>query len=173
MLLAAEAARGGWAHLVALLVAVLVAVVAINTHQWWTKIYNPSPPPPEDDEIDVTPGETDDPDPDDTDDDTPDDTEQEGRRIVTLADGSRVVRYVSRAPADPDDPDDNWNILGDDEPDEGAVETREEMADRLLPLIEAERCSYSDAVREIMNAHDVSETTAKRDIRNAKERVGA
>jgi hypothetical protein len=159
MLLAAEAASPGWAHLVGLGVAVTIAVVAISLHQWWDERFGPSPTPPDDDDIDVTPGETQVSDDDDTDFDTDDDTLPEGR--YRLTDGSILVRawQPPRSDVDVD--------LELDDPDED--ETREEMADRLV----AGGGSYADWVREIMGAFDVSEATAKRAIRDARDRVDA
>jgi hypothetical protein len=159
MLMAADAQPAGWAHLVGLLVALLIASLAVGAHQWWTD-GRPSPTPPWSRTKALPPGETRDTGPDDTDFETADDTEfdtGEGRRIVTLPDGSRVVRYYSYAADDLDDPE------GEFEEDE----TREEMADRLV----ASRCRYSDAVKEIMNSFDVSESTAKRAIGEAQRRA--
>lgn len=150
-MLAADAAQpAGWAHLVALAVAILIAVLCVSGHQWWMGERDPSPTPPDEDGTDLTPGETGDLTPDDT----TDDTGWWGRRI-TLADGSRVVRYR---------PDSDY----DDEPNDDQEETRDEMADRLV----ASGGRYSDAVREIMNAYDCSESTAKRAIAAAQERRG-
>jgi hypothetical protein len=166
MLLAAETADPGWAHLVGLMIAATIAFLGVWTHRWWMDYRGLSPTPPEDGEIDVTPGETVVSDDDDTDLDTTDDTDWEGRRIITMADGSRVVRYQHHAV---DVADAAIDVDPEGDPEE---ETREEMADRLLPLIEAERCRYSDAVRELMGAFNIGEATAKRAIRDARERAG-
>lgn len=157
-MLAADTAPAGWAHLVALVVGLLIAALGVGAHQWWMDGH-PSPTPLWSRPKALAPGETYDTDTDDTDFDTADDTELEGRRIITLPDGSRVVRYVSYA-ADEEL----------DEEDEDS-ETREETADRLVQLIEEERCRYSDAVSEIMNSFDVSESTAKRAIDEARKRA--
>jgi hypothetical protein len=164
MMLFAMAPAGpdeGLAWLIGLLIAAFIGVLAIGGHQWWMDQHGPSPTPPWARPKALTPGETDDTDPDDTD----FDTVLEGRRIITLADGQRVVRYFSLGPAEDEREEDE--PVDEDEPEE----TRDEMADRLVPLIEAERCRYSDAVREIMNAFDVSESTAKRDLAKASERI--
>lgn len=150
-MLAAEAAPAGWAHLVGLLIAAVIAFLAVATHQWRMGLRDPSPPPLEGPDTDMTPGETGDLTPDDTD----DDTLPEGR--YRMPDGSILVRQW-RPPADID-----LDL------DEGEDETREEMADRLV----AEGGSYADWVREIMGAHDVSEATAKRAIREARDRADA
>lgn len=156
MLLAADAAAPGWAHLVGLLIAAAIAVLGIGTHQWRLSLQDPSPTPPQDGEEDVTPGETYDPDTDDTTRDTADDTGWWGQR-VRLPDGSTVVRQ--------------HRALDDvvDEPDDEDEETREEMADRLV----REGGAYTGWVRELMGAHDVSESTAKIEIRKARQRIGA
>lgn len=155
MLLAVAAESGSWAHLIGLLAAVAVAVMGVGTHQWWMHYRDPSPTPPDDADIDVTPGETDDLTPDDTDGDTAPDTGWWGRR-VRLPDGSIVVRQPDAVVAD-DDID--VDLEGE--------ETREDMADRLV----AGGGSYADWVRGIMGAFDVSEATAKRAIREARERA--
>lgn len=158
MLLAAETADPGWAHLVGLMIASVIAFLGVWTHRWWMDYRDPSPTPPEDDETDVTPGETYDLTPDDTTDDTEADTGWWGRRI-RLADGSMMVRQPDAL----DVADDEIDVdLGDEE-------TREEMADRLV----AGGGSYADWVREIMGAFDVSEATAKRAIRDARDRIDA
>jgi hypothetical protein len=156
MLLAVAAESGSWAHLVALLIAAGLAVLAVGTHQWWMEYRDPSPPPLDGPDTGVTPGETWVSDDDDTDPDTDDDTLPEGR--YRLPDGSILVRRWHP----PDDTDVDLDL--DDDPGE----TREEMAARLV----ADRAGYADAVREIMGAHDVSEATAKRAIRDARERLG-
>lgn len=157
MIFAADAASpAGWAHLVGLLVALAVGALAVGAHQWWLDGM-PSPTPPWARGNALPPGETDDTDPDDTGFDTADDPPAGGRRVVTLPDGTRVVRYVSHIIDDP----------GEDEEEE---ESREEMADRLDALIRQGRCRYSDAVAEIMNAFDCSESTAKRALAEAKTR---
>jgi hypothetical protein len=159
MLLAVEAATGrGWGHLVGLAIGTVIAVLAYGTVQWWREYRGLSPTPPDGDEIDVTPGETGDLTPDDTTDDTEADTGWWGRRI-RLADGSIVVRQ----PHAPDVTDDEIDVDLEEE------ETREETADRLV----AGGGSYADWVREIMNTHDVSESTAKRDIERARDRIDA
>jgi hypothetical protein len=162
MLLAAETAAPGWAHLVGLMIAATIAFLGVWTHRWWMDYRGLSPTPPEGHEIDVTPGETVVSDDDDTDLDTTDDTDWEGRRIVTLADGSRVVRYRHHAL---DVADDEIDVDLEDE----EKETREETADRLV----RGGGNYADWVREIMNTHDVSESTAKRDIERARDRIDA
>ncbi len=156
MLLAVAAESGSWAHLIGLLAAAAVAFVAVGTHQWWMHYRDPSPTPPDGADIDVTPGETDDLTPDDTGGDTAPDTGWWGRR-VRLPDGSVVVRQPDAVVAD-----DDIDVGLEDE------ETREDMADRLV----AGGGSYADWVREIMGAFDVSEATAKRAIREARERAG-
>ena len=155
MFAVAEASGRGWAHLVALLIAAGVAVIVVSAHRHWDLIRNPSPTPPGGAEIDVTPGETDDLTPDDTGGDTAPDTGWWGRR-VRLPDGSVVVRQPDAVVAD-----DDIDVGLEDE------ETREDMADRLV----AGGGSYADWVREIMGAFDVSEATAKRAIREARERA--
>jgi hypothetical protein len=161
MLLAAETADPGWAHLVGLMIAAAIAFVGVWTHRWWMDYRGLSPTPPEDGEIDVTPGETVVSDDDDTDLDTTDDTLPEGR--YRMADGSILVR--AWRPPHAGDID-----LELDEPDGTEdEETREETAERLV----AGGGSYADWVREIMNAHDVSEATAKRAIRDARDRLDA
>jgi hypothetical protein len=163
MLLAVEAATGrGWGHLVGLAIGTVIAVLAYGTVQWWRDYRGLSPTPPDEDETDVTPGETVVSDDDDTDLDTADDTDWEGRRIITTADGSRVVRYRHHALDVADDG------LEDEEVEEGE-ETRDEMADRLV----AGRGNYADWVRELMGAFDISEATAKRAIRDARDRIDA
>jgi|GEM_PF-4179427 hypothetical protein len=149
---AVEAAPAGWAHLVGLLVAAGIAFLAVATHQWRMSLRDPSPPPLEGPDTDMTPGETGDL----TLDDTDDDTLPEGR--YRMPDGSILVRRW-QPPAD----------IDLDLDDEGEDETREEMADRLV----AGGGSYADWVREIMGAHDVSEATAKRAIREARDRADA
>lgn len=151
-MLAAEAAPAGWAHLVGLLAAAGIAFLAVATHQWRMSLRDPSPPPLEGPDTDVTPGETGDLTPDDTD----DDTLPEGR--YRMPDGSILVRRWQP----PDDLDLDLDDVDEDE-------TREEMADRLV----AGGGSYADWVREIMGAHDVSEATAKRAIREARDRADA
>jgi hypothetical protein len=159
MLLAVEAATGrGWGHLVGLAIGTVIAVLAYGTVQWWRDYRGLSPTPPDEDETDVTPGETDDLTPDDTIGDTTPDTGWWGQRI-RLADGSIVVRQ----PHALDVADDDIDVDLEDE------ETREEMADRLV----AGGGSYADWVREIMGAFDVSEATAKRAIRDARDRIDA
>jgi len=149
---AVEAAPAGWAHLVGLLVAAGIAFLAVATHQWRMSLRDPSPPPLEGPDTDMTPGETGDL----TLDDTDDDTLPEGR--YRMPDGSILVRRW-QPPAD----------IDLDLDDEGEDETREEMADRLV----AGGGSYADWVREIMGAHDVSEATAKRAIRETRDRTDA
>lgn len=163
LLLAAEAAAGGgWAHLVGLLAAVVIAVLGVGTHQWRLSLRAPSPTPPDDPEENVTPGETDDTDPDDTDLDTADDPSWWGRRI-RMADGSVLVRPPSGTGGQTYEADE----AQDEDEDDEENETREELADRLVQM----RCRYSDAVHEIMNAFDVSESTAKRDLAKATDRA--
>jgi hypothetical protein len=151
---AVEAAPAGWAHLVGLLIAAGIAVLAVGTHQWRMSLRDPSPPPLEGPDTDVTPGETWVSDDDDTGLDTVDDTLPEGR--YRMPDGSILVRRW-QPPAD----------IDLDLDDEGEDETREEMTDRLV----AGGGSYADWVREIMGAFDVSEATAKRAVRDARERI--
>ncbi|MBB4749112.1 hypothetical protein [Actinoplanes lobatus] len=165
MLLAAAPAAGtdeGFGWLIAMLIAALVAVLAIGGHQAWMDQHGPSPTPPWARRSRVTPGETREPDPDDTDFDTEDEPDEWGppwARRIRMADGSVLVRGQSHADqGDEEEPD----------ADEEQEETREEMADRLIRI----RCRYSDAVREIMAAFDVSESTAKRAIAAAQERAG-
>ena len=138
----------GWAHLVALLIACALGWAAIEGHRWWY-----SPPPLDERDHDVTPGET----LDDTDSDTTDDTDSDtadtvadtgwwGRRI-TLSDGSTIVR------------------TGDDV---DAPLNRDEFADHLLADGDGR---YVDWVREIRETFGVSKATAKRDIGQAKARA--
>jgi hypothetical protein len=161
MLLAAETADPGWAHLVGLMIAATIAFLGVWTHRWWMDYRGLSPTPPGGDDTDVTPGETVVSDDDDTDPDTFDDTLPDGR--YRMMDGSILVRawrppHTGDIDLDLDEPDG----LEDEE-------TREEMADRLV----GGGGSYADWVREIMNAHDVSEATAKRAIRDARDRLDA
>jgi hypothetical protein len=159
LLAAADAANQGWANTLGMLAAGVIIYAIwhvdrrITANREGEEDHSPTPPWAR--RSGVTPGETDEPDPDDTDFDTPDDTGWWGRRI-RLADGSTLVRREHADEEDVDEPD-----------DEDLGETREEMADRLVRL----RCRYSDAVREIMNAFEVSESTAKRAIARAQERA--
>lgn len=147
------AARPGLAHLGGLLAAIVFAALLIGAHQIVTGRVDHSPPPPDGDDTDMTPGETGDLTPDDT----TGDTGWWGRR-VRLPDGTLVVRQHAA-----DVLDDEIDVDLEDE------ETREEMAERLV----LGGGSYADWVREIMNAHDVSEATAKRAIRDARDRIDA
>jgi hypothetical protein len=162
MLLAVEAATGrGWGHLVGLAIGTVIAVLAYGTVQWWREYRGLSPTPPDVDEIDVTPGEPVVSDDDDTGLDTFDDTLPDGRYRMT--DGSILVRawrppHAGDIDLDLDEPDG----LEDEE-------TREEMADRLV----VGGGSYADWVRELMGAFDISEATAKRAIRDARDRIDA
>jgi len=165
MLLAAAPAAGadeGYGWLLAMLIAALIAVLAVSTHQWWMEQHGPSPTPPWARRKGVTPGETSDTDPDDTDFDTGDEPDEWGppwARRIRMADGSVLVRGQ---------PNDDQGDEGEPDDDEEEQETREEMADRLIRI----RCRYSDAVREIMGAYDCSESTAKRALKQAQERSG-
>jgi hypothetical protein len=164
MLLAAETQDPGWAHLVGLMIASAIAFIGVWTHRWWMDYRGHSPTPPDGDEIDVTPGETDDLTPDDTTDDT-DRKQWWWRERVPQPDGSILVRPWHGHAADSPVEDDEIDL----DLEGGEEETREEMADRLV----AGRGNYADWVREIMNAFNVSEATAKRAIRDARERIDA
>ena len=167
MLAAAAQPDEGWGKLLAMLGALAVAWLATELHQRWMARGDHSPTPPGPRPISGPPAETDDPDTDDTD----DPGSWWGSRI-RLADGSVLVRRAAavwrtgshQLPEDDDQADVDEVLV--DELEEG--ETREETADRLVQL----RCRYADAVREIMAAHDVSESTAKRDLAAAQKRLG-
>lgn len=168
----------GLSRLVALLAAAGIAYAAIMLHQWWQerKIQNPSPPPPtsggHDDDPQVGDGVT----TDDTTAESGDDTTpwwRMGVERIELANGSTLVRKARAVwrTGSSELPEDEQPAAASDDEDDGldevGGESRADYTDRLLE----QQIRTTDAAKAIMRTYEVSESTAMREIRAARQRL--
>lgn len=149
---AAEPTRG-WGGPIALAVVTTLWLVGANLHERWMRTH-PSPTPGEEPGVSDTPQARAGADTDDTDRDTDSDTGWWGR-IVEVG-GQRVRATRRPEPAVEDDEDD------EDQADE---ETIEDVIDDL----DRRGVPYVEMVPQLMSRYRISDSTAKRRIRAARE----
>lgn len=177
----------GWGGPAAILIALAAFYAFTQYREWWQarKIQKPSPPPPRGrvhgEDPQVGDGVT----TDDTTAESGDDTMpwwRMGVERIELANGSTLVRKAqavwrtgsSELPEDEPPVEDDEIVIGfevygpgTEGLDEVGGESRADYVDRLLEV----GVRYTDAVAAIMRDYEVSESTAKRDIAEARGRL--
>lgn len=157
--IAAEEMHRGWGGPIAILIAVAIFIAIATVHDHFKESQDPSPTGKGGRGVRVNSQVTEVSDTDDTDSDTGwwgRIVDRDGRRWRQVA---HVVRTGASLPAE------GIDLALDEEEDEEADETLEEYVDRL----DRAGVGYAEIVREAMDEYRVSEATAKRRIREARE----